>query len=355
MAQAMAPTATTDCEILMRLFLNAEGLAPSAKQVMIEGLPHAIRVNDGKPHPFQSQFIGIVTDLLNELSRDTEPKLRAHTNSLEVLEKQVEEGKAAYDAAMMAMEDVNRQTQEMSAHLKECEEAIKVTQVEHEQSLLEKNEVDETKNALEISKAKATSILEGPFQLLLEGQCGEAGHKEALNAVKVFLKNLRTEPALIAAAAKALANKPADRGEFDLFTLASVKQTIETEIDKNNTLISDRESRYESVTAEQLGLWALLDHERDRKTKAQASLAEMELSLKSAQDLCTSAHKELAARSEAVSQKLCERVLVDNMAKDLVSAREAVARLAAFCYETADTSTADTAEALDVSMAAATA
>merc|ERR1711933_79986 len=177
------------------------------------------------------------------------------------------------------------------------------------------------------------------------------GHIEALQAVKTFLKNIHTEPALVAAAAKALANKPDARGEFDLFTLSSVKETLETEMNNINTLISEHQPRYESVTAEQLGLWALLDHERDRKAKAQASLAEMELSLKSAQEVCTSAQKEFAARSEAVSEKVCEHVVVDNMAKELVSAREAAARLAAFCYEAADSSTAGTADTSDVTMA----
>jgi len=355
MAQAMAPTATTDCDILMRVFLNANGLAPAARQLVVEGLPHAIRVNHGKPHVFQSRFIAIVADMLSELSRDTEQKQGTHKATLELLEKQVEEVQAEYAAAKKAMEDATLQAQEMAEQLKDCEEATKSTQVEHEQILQEKNLVDEHQNELETLKVALTSTLEGPFLLLMEGQY-DAGHIEiALEAVGTLLKKIGTEPALVAAAAKALGNKPAARGEFDLLTLSCVKQTLETEMNKIDTLIADHQPKCHSVTAEQLGLWALLDHERARKTEAQASLAKMELSLKSAQDVCTNAQKECTARSEAVSHKLCEHVIMDNMAKELVWAREAVARLAAFCYEAADTSTADTVETLDVSMAAATA
>jgi len=356
MAQPMAPTAETDCDVLMKLFLNADGLTPADRQMMIQGLPHAIRVKDGKPHDFQSRFIAIVTDMLNSLSRDTEQKQGDVNANLEMFQKQVEEGKAAHAAATKVMEDATLQAQEMAAKVKDCEEAAKLTQFEHEQVLQEKIQVDERHNALETMKAEGTSTLEGPFQLLLEGQCDDSGHVEsALEAVQTFLNKIGTEAALVAAAARALANKPAARGEFDLFTLSSVKQTVETEMSKVNALIADHQSKYDSVTAEQLGLWALLDHEREQKTAAQASLTKAELSLQSAQDLCTSTQKEYTARSEAVSRLLCQQVVVDNMAKELVSAHEAAARLAAFCYETADTSLADTVETADVSMAPATA
>jgi len=355
MAQAMAPTATTDCDILMRVFLHADGVAPAARQLVVEGLPHALRVNHGEPHAFQSQFIAIVADMLSELSRDTEQKQGTHKATLELLEKQVEEVKAAYAAAKKAMGDATLQAQEMAEQLKDCEEATKLTQVEHEQVLQEKNLVDEHQNELETLKVALTSTFEGPFQLLMDGQC-DAGHIEiALEAVGTLLKKIGTEPALVAAAAKALGNKPAARGEFDLLTLSCVKQILETEMNKIDTLIADHQPKWHSVMAEQLGLWALLDHERARAQDVCTSARTVELSLKSAQDVCTSAQKESLARSEAVSHKLCEQVIMDNMARELVSARETVARLAAFCYEAADTSTADTVETLDVSMAAATA
>jgi len=355
MAQAMAPTATTDCDLLMRVFLNADWLAPAASKVMIEGLPHAIQVNRGKPHPFQSRFISIVADMLGELSRDTEQKQGSHKTQLELLEKQVEESRAAHTAAMKAKEDATRQAHEMATQLKEWAEATQLTQAEHQQALHEKTKVDKRQTELESSKEYATSTLDGPFRLLLEGQHDEvAPIKTALEDVKTFLRGMGTEPALVAAAVRALGNKPADRGEFDSFTVSCVKDAFETEVSKINTLIADHQSKYESVTAEQLGLWALLDHERARNTAAQASLAEMELSLKAALDLCTSSQQEITARSENFSQKICEKVIVDNVVKELVSANEAVARLAAFSYEAADTSKTDTTETLDVPMAATT-
>merc|ERR1740123_56733 len=109
---------------------------------MIEGLPHAIRVNNGKPHALQSQFITIVADMLREMSRDTDQKLGAYKTQLELLEKHVEEATAANDAAMKAMEDATRQTQELATQLKEREEATQLTQLEHEQALREKAFVD---------------------------------------------------------------------------------------------------------------------------------------------------------------------------------------------------------------------
>mmetsp|Transcript_17984 Transcript_17984/g.35178 ORF Transcript_17984/g.35178 Transcript_17984/m.35178 type:complete len:334 (+) Transcript_17984:54-1055(+) len=333
MAQEMAPTATADCDVLMRLFLNADGLTPAVRQLMIEGLPHAIRVNNGKPHVLQSRFITIVADMLREMSRDTDQKLGAHKTQLELLEKHVEEGTAANDAAMKAMEDATRQTQELATQLKEREEATQLTQLEHEQALREKALVDERQAELEMSKADATSTLDGPFQLLVEGQSDEPGHiKTALETIKGLLKRIGTEPALVAAAGSALGNKPAARGEFDVFTIECVKQTLEMEVSKISALIADHQAKYESVTAEQLGLWALLDHERARQAAAQASHAEMELHLATAQSLHTSTQQELTARSNAVSQKVCEHVVVDQMAKELGCAHEAVVRLAAFCY-----------------------
>jgi len=340
-------------------------LTPAARQMMIDGLPFATRESNGKLHPFQSQFLAIVNDTLVELKQDAERRQGEHKNKLELLEKQVEESRAAREEAMKNVENTTQLVQEKASELKECEQISQEIEKEHEQMLKIKNEEDERRAELDTSKVEVTSILEGPFHLLLEGKCGEGEPiTVAVKAVDTFLRHIGTEPALVAAAVRALAVTPASRRDFDALTISCVKQTLETRLNEANTLLDDHQSKYRSVAAEQLGLWALLDQEKSHVAAARAVLVDAEVSLVKAQDLWSSAGKEVKAKSDAVSQQLCERVILDDMVKEIAGATEAAARLAAFNYEAItlaavapdasvpNASAADIAGSMDVSMAA---
>jgi hypothetical protein len=360
--------------MLMRVFLNADGLNRETRQMVIDGLPPAIRASSGKLHPFQSQYLAIVNEMLVELSQDAERRQHEHKGKLDLLKNQVEERMAANEAAVKKIEDAKRLVQEKTSELKECEKTTQEIEKEHEQMLDIRTKEEERRAELDTCKAEVTSILEGPFQLLLEGECEGEPLAMAVKAVDAFLKRIGTEPALVAAAVRALAVKPDSRRDFDVLTISHVKQTLETQLNKVNTLIDDYQPKYRSVAAEQLGLWALLDEEKSILAAAKAALVDAEVSLMTAQELCSSAGKEVKARSDAVSQQLCEQVIVDDLVKEIAGAHGAAARLAAFDYEAItpmevveesvaaaapdasapDTSAVDTAGSVDVSMAATT-
>jgi len=211
--------------------------------------------------------------------------------------------------------------------------------------------------------------------LLLAGKCEEEEPiAAAVKAVDTFLRRVETEPALVAAAVRALEVKPDSRRDFDALTISCVKQTLETQLNKVNTLIDDHQPKYRSVAAEQLGLWALLDEEKGRVAAARGVLVDMEVSLTTAKQLYSNAGKEVKAKSDAINQQLCEQVILDDMVREIAGAHAAVARLADFNYEAITpmdvveesvvaaapdaslpgTSAADTAVSVDVSMAATT-
>mmetsp|Transcript_103652 Transcript_103652/g.200851 ORF Transcript_103652/g.200851 Transcript_103652/m.200851 type:complete len:366 (+) Transcript_103652:47-1144(+) len=356
----MVATAAADCETLMRVFLNADGLTRAARQMMIDGLPPATRVGTDKLHPLQGQFLAIAKETLDELKQDAERRQSEHEGKSESLTKQSEECKAAREAATTKVEEAKVLVQEKTKELKECEKVTDEIEKEHEEVLKQKVEEDERRAELDTSKAAVTSILEGPFQLLLEGKCDE---DKSITSLEVFLKQIHAEPTLIAAAVRALVVKPDSRREFDVLTISCVKQALETQLNKVNAMIDDHQFKHRSVTAEQLGLWALLDQEKARVAAARASLVDVEISLMTAQELCNNAEKEVKAKSDAASQQLCEKVIVDDMIREIAGAHEAAARLAAFNYETVrlaaapdasapETATADAAGSVDVSMAA---
>jgi len=330
----MVATASGDCEMLMRVFLNADGLTHAARQMVINGLPPATRVSGGKLHPFQSQFLTIVKDTLVDLTRDAERRQVEHEDKLELLKKQMEEGTVAREAVGKDVEKATQLVQEKTNALIEIEKLTREIEYEHEQLLKSKIEEDERRTELDTSKGEVTSILEGPFQLLLQGECGEAKDiTAAVGAVETFLKRIGTEPTLVAAAVRALAVKPDSRRDFDALTISCIKQTLETQLNKVSTLIDDHHSKHRSVAAEQLGLWALLDEEKSRVTAARAELVDVEVVQSTAKTLCSNAEKEMKARKDAINQQLCEKVIVDDMVREIAGAHAAVARLADFNYE----------------------
>lgn len=320
--------------MLMRVFLNADGLTRAARQMVIDGLPHATRASGGELHPLQGQFLAIVNDMLVKLSQDADRRQGEHKSKLDLLKNQVEEGTAANEAAVKKVEDAKRLVQEKTNEMKECEKTTQEIAKEHEAMLGMKCQEEERRAELDTNKAEVTSILEGPFQSLIEGECEGEPLALAVKAVVAFLNRIGTEPALVAAAVRALAVKSDSRRDFDALTFSHVKQTLETQLKKVNTLIDDHQPQYRSVAAEQLGLWALLDEEKAGLAAAKAALVDAEVGLMTAQELCSSAAKEVKAKSDAVSQQLCEQVILEDMVTEIAGANGAAARLAAFNYET---------------------
>jgi len=374
-AQVMAPTAAIDCETVMRVFLNSDTLPKPARQMMIDGLPPATRASGGTLHPFQSQFLASVKDTLVEVNEDAARRQGEHKDKFELMQKEVDVAKAAHEAAEKKVVDATQLMQAKKSELQELEKTTAEIEKEHEVMLKVKTEEDERRAELDISKAEVTSILEGPFQGLLEGTCDEGEPvAKAVEDVEAFMKKIQAEPVLIAAAVRALAVKPDSRGEFDSLTIPCVKQALDTHLDKVNTLIDEHHSKHRSVSAEQLGLWALLDQEKYRVSGARGALVDAEIGLTSAQDECSNACKEVTAKSDAVSMQRVTLVVLDDLVKEIISAQEAVARLAVLDYTAgtsmevdegsaaatgADasaptTSAAETAGSEDVSMAAAT-
>lgn len=340
--------ALKDAEIVMKVLIDDECLPPGARQMLVEGLPHAIKVHSEKRHLFQEQFIFVLREALLDISKAAEARQAESRAAVENSKKYVEEGATGHQEAISAYEAAAALvTEKMQEHAK-CEAAAHVTRQEHEQLLLAKNNVDERQSELYTLKAEVSSILDGNLHMLLDAGCdNESVLDSTLDAVQQYLKNIDAEPALIAAATRALRCKPESRHAFDKLTVSSVLEVLNAEASRIDALIMQHQPEQDDVTAEQLGLWALCDRESDQEKAASAALADAEMNKKTAAALRDGYLADISVRESAVSKRLCEQVIAEEKFKQVSNALEAVERLVAFSYD----AKADTVGSVDVSMA----
>lgn len=355
----MADEALKDAEVAMKVLIDDECLPSVARQMLVEGLPHAIKVHGEKRHSFQEQFMLVLRDALLEISKAAEARLAESRAAVETSKANVEEGATAHQEAISAYEAAAALvTEKIQEHTK-CEAAANVTRQEHEKLLLAKHSVDERQSELHTLKAEVSSILDGNFRMLLDVGCeDESVLDSTLDAVQQYLKKIDAEPALIAAAMRALRCKPESRHAFDNLTVSSVLEVLNAEASRIDLLIMQHQPEQDDVTAEHLGLWALCDRESDQEKAASAALADAEMNKKAAAALRDSSLADISVRENSVSKRLCEQVIAEEKVKHVSHALEAVERLVAFSYDakvdtvgSVDVPMADTTGSVDVQMA----
>lgn len=346
----MAGSAVKDAETAMKALIDDDCLPAAARQMLLEGLPHAVKVPGDKRHSFQEQFVLVFREALLEISKAAKVSRAASEAAVEASKAKVEEALTAHREAISGYEAAESVVTERIREHAACSAAANLTRFEHERVLRIQTKADERHGELHTLKAEVSSILEGNLRTVLDvGSEDESVLDSTVDAVQQYLRKLGAEPALVAAAMGALRCKPESRQAFDKLTASSLEEVLRAEASRIDVLLMQHQPEQEQVSAEQVGLWALLDRESQREQAASLALADAELSKKLAAAARDGTLADISVKEAEVSQRLCEQVLAEERVKELGHALEAVERLVAFSYEAE--AKADAAGPADVPMA----
>lgn len=334
----MAFTAQADAAAVSSL------LGENGQQTLVNGLPHAISDEGKTRHWMLESFTKMALAAVQDLQRAGE----AHREQLqadgEAAEAAIKEGETSVEVAGEAEKAADADVQQREEKLEKCKAALAKTKGERADAQSARDKVAKKYQQLENQKNEVTFQLEGQFLMLLGGGWeDEESRDAAIESVTQLLTELKAETSLIAAAPGALVKRPADRQEFDEFTLSSVKEILEARVASVTAELEAAAPGREDAEAEALGLSALADREGDEESTAMSDFIEAKAAAEKAVDARKEATAELARRHKALKKHSSTKAAAEESAKRIAETLEAAERLVAFEYKAAEPPAADVA------------
>lgn len=337
----MAYTAQADVDAVVRLLLESD-LQPATRQMLVDGLPHAISSKSGQRHALQEQFVTLARATLQELQRGAAEKRGALREAIEAAEVHAEEGKTAEEAAGKGEEAAEAAVREKSERHAERQAALAYTRKQLKEAEAARDRTLKAWNQLEGQKSEVSFLIEGPLRMLREGGWeDEESRDSACDSVLQCLAQATAEPSLLAAAKAALACRPEKRTEFDLMTVTCVTEVLQEKANGLEQQMQANKLEKDDVVAEALGLMALASREGEEESSAHTDLLLARAAVQESIATRKEATAELKTRNQAVSQKLASQVLEEERAKLIDATLEAAERLVAFAYGPAAGEAAD--------------
>jgi len=164
--------------------------------------------------------------------------------------------------------------------------------------------------------------------MLRDGGWGDAEDcEDYVSAVKDFLEGVSAEKTLVAAFPSALRLRPEQRRPFDKIIEQGVIDVVTSELKKLEGIVASGVEHEEHVSAEALGLWAILDLSKSSASSTELELAEACEGLKDASHKHLSAQEAVKTQSEVVAQRECDEEIQQKKIINFDNALETLERL----------------------------
>merc|ERR1719424_2492762 len=192
----------------------------------------------------------------------TGEKVEEARTTLEVLQANLESTQGSEDAARSLLD-------EKIVALEQAKAQVNIEEGNYEQAKASKDSVADEREKLEVSKAEVDSVMNGSFQMLLNGGWEDDEIRDVcIAAVCDYLTEEDGDVVLMAALPKALLFPPATRGTFDTIAIDEAHRTISEKVSAIDVQLAAGEQKFEDATAESLGAWAIWDVARDNENIA---------------------------------------------------------------------------------------
>jgi hypothetical protein len=236
------------------------------KQMFITSLPNAFGPD---PHPYQKEVASMIRNA-SETARNTAQEAQG------AMSQSVNEARTALEACQAneaSMKDAQNTTRVVLEEKVAALETRKVAVLNEETLCKElkalEAEVMAEKQKLEEGKGELESIMNGSFQMLLDGGWEDEELRDGcIEAVCNYLGEQGGDTVLLAALPKALALPPAMRGPFDAIAVEAASSAFAEKVSALAAQIAENEERFEDAKAEYLGAWAISDVAMDEEKLA---------------------------------------------------------------------------------------
>jgi len=319
-----------DLECVTKVLLESEAYPAGARQMLLEGLPHAV-VSAGVRHEYQGDFARLVQEALLSTQRWVEEKQATWTEGVQSAESQMNEKKAALAEAAAREEAARVEFQAKEALHAQIEQEVEQAGSDHMEVEQQNAGMMQARNKLREETATAEAVFEGSFRMLLDGGWADDEMKmDALAAVQQHLESIQAENVLQAAAPGALSLRPEARRAFDKVTTDSLVETFQSHAASLDAKLKEGDATEKEAWAEGLGLWALLDVARDKELAARKAKLEAKVALQEATKAHQDAIGEVAEQDTALNRFLAEQTSWGSKAKEVAEAQAAMERLIAY-------------------------
>jgi len=320
---------STDCDIIVKEFLAMPTYPAGARQMLIDGLPHALNAAaEPKPavlHPHQMQFLSMAQAALEDsqnffFSERSRSEPEASNADAEVVSQ--EAMIFAAEAVLVSMKATSSKEQ---ASLRDLESEIEELSEELQSSKDKLGEVVTETERLRSERESKDAVRTGPLETLASGAwASQDAWWESFAPFQQHLLDSNAESSLLDAATVSFRKLPAERSEFDSMAVAGVHDLLSQQIDAADARIEQQLRVQSDAEAESLGSKALLDAVQQRLEKQKDVI----FKASSCEGEAASALQEATAKLPALKQAAAERhSCQEELAQRLCSLEHALALL----------------------------
>ncbi|CAK0790904.1 unnamed protein product [Prorocentrum cordatum] len=307
--------AASSLDTVSKALLELEGYPYASRQMMVDGLPLALRGGAGRDY-CQAQFIALVRDALRDAQSAALEEKAAHERSIGEERAAAEANEALLGKAASAAEERARVLAEKEELCRQAEQRLDQAQRDYEQmegSAGRRQSLEHLEHSL-WEQREVRSLLDR-VAALEEGRWDEdaIGQVLAVEAVVGRLADIvGAGEALAAAARPALRAKREERVQWDNVVLEHVRRALQARSLSVDQQVSAARTGKDHVDAEHLGLWALADVARDQAAFAADACSRARAAVEAA----NSARDEAEKRTEAQKLRVKEALEASGLASE---------------------------------------
>jgi len=316
----MAMTKSADLSLVLK---SLDGM-----HMLVAALPHAAEGEPAERHSFQTEVFAMAKDALSRWQTSAAEEIvitiASHAEEEIKVNTLKEQARMIIAAEEEAVADVKAKTDALAAARSEIALASK----QHSDVEVLKKQESTLFSQRKESRDSAVFISESMLNMLKSGGWEDSETQdEAIEAVMTFLTRIDAEPAMVAAVPGCFKLKPEARGEFDGVVEEGISTAIASHIERLTDDVAKSSRALDLVTAETLGLWAILDLDRESATIAECDLSSAEDSLTAASAKRVQAGKVVASQDKIVAIKGKMITSQKTTIQELTDTSEALERL----------------------------
>jgi len=320
-----------DFQAVLKALSELDANSEAVRDMLVEGLPFAVAPCGGADqHKYVAEVQRITRDVLCDAQRsaaDRATQCQAAVLGAQAKHKVLE---AAVTAAFATEEAAKAEVARREAELRDATAAAEAEHGLYSMAKASKEAVASEAVVLEDLRCEAEAVRDGTLRVLLDGVWQDkSAMVDHVVAVQDYLRLIRAEPALVAAAPGALRRQPDSRAPFDGTTINAINRTIEVKLASLDADITAGKPLLKSASAEALGAWAIFDFARERATHAGAELERAQGLLSDASIARQAAEENVKNSWQAQSELLVAETLAGASVHSISTGLDALARLVA--------------------------
>lgn len=308
---------STDCDIIVKEFLAMPNYPAGARQMLIDGLPHAWNAA-AEPtvlHPHQMQFLSMAQAALEDSQNFFSSERSRSEPEASNADAEVVSQEATISAAEAVLVSMKATSSKEQASLRDLESEIEELTKELQSSKDKLGEVVTETERLRSERETLDAMRKGPLETLASGAwASQDAWWESFAPFQQHLLDSNAESSLLDAATVSFRKLPAERSDFDSMAVAGVHEFLSQQIDAADARIEQQLRVQSDAEAESLGSKALLDavqqrleKQKDVIVKASSCEGEAALALQEATAKLP-ALKQAAAERHSCQEELAQRL-----------------------------------------------